>query len=417
MHVQTNSLFRLSVIATILSVTPNVSAQTLKVIAGTYTTDANVILDSSGNLYGTSNMGGNLQNCGLGCGTVFELSPTSRGGWIRKTLHGFAGKLDGDDPEGGLVLDAAGNLYGTTWLAGDPTCLCGTVFKLSPTSSGQWQETVIHRFKGTDGSGPVGNLIFDPAGNLYGVTEMGGAIPSGPCQFVLKSSNGCGTVFMLSPTSSGQWKETVLHNFTGKSDGNLPQGSLLLDAKGNLYGATAYGGTNVVSINNRTGQGVIFQLFRAATGWKETVLHKFTGKTDGAYPGGSLIFNAADHIIGTAGVAFELAPDSSGGWKETVIFSFTGANDGGSSQSLTFDASGNLWGAGVSPDSGYCYPNWCADVFKLTPSPSGWTESVVYQDLGLPSFGGLTVDSAGNVYGTISGDYQFTGGSVFKLTP
>src|ERR1700735_886645 len=141
-------------------------------------------------------------------------------------LYSFKGKTDGSDPESGLVADAAGNLYGTTYKGGG-ICNCGTAFELSPSSSGGWTETILHVFTaGDDGAYPFGSMIFDDKGNLYGETVVvGGAAYSG-------------TIFELSPNATGSWTETILHSFSGAPDGREPSGGLVFDAAGNLYGTT-----------------------------------------------------------------------------------------------------------------------------------------------------------------------------------
>jgi uncharacterized repeat protein (TIGR03803 family) len=193
-----------------------------------------LIFDAAGNLYGTASGGGYYNNqCTFGCGAVFELIPGSRGNWKAKVLHFFKGK-DGASPSGNMVFDRAGNLYGTT--SGGGQYGRGTVFELTPQSNGTWKEELLYSFNGIDGAEPAG-LIFEAAGNLCGTTQYGGA--SGPrCR-----PYGCGTAFELTPGSNGKWKENVLHIFGSGKDGNLPQGGLIFDAAGNLYGSTASGGS------------------------------------------------------------------------------------------------------------------------------------------------------------------------------
>jgi len=186
---------------------------------------AGVTFDSSGNLYGTTVNGSTYD-----LGTAFELTPHA-GGWTLDVLHSFSGGNDGDSPFAPVVLDKAGNAYGTTQGS--------TVFELTPSSGGDWTETVIYGFRAKgDGSTPEAGLIWDAAGNLYGTTAYGGAITKG-CE-------GCGTVFKLSPNSGG-WKEHVLYRFQwvpGGPDGYAPYGSVIFDNAGNLYGTTAYGGSS-----------------------------------------------------------------------------------------------------------------------------------------------------------------------------
>ncbi len=187
---------------------------------------AGLIFDATGNLFGTTEDGGSS-----GGGVVFELSP-SGGNWNQTILYNFTGGSDGGSPTAKLTFDAAGNLYSTTEVGGDSSqCSfgCGTVFKLTLGSRGSWTESVLHTFAGgsSDGANPTAGVVFNTAGNLYGVTFSGGA---------------AGMLFKLSP-KSGPWTETILYAFTGGSDGKLPSGDLMWDAAGNLYGTTTYGGT------------------------------------------------------------------------------------------------------------------------------------------------------------------------------
>jgi uncharacterized repeat protein (TIGR03803 family) len=267
--------------------------------AGPYT---RVIQDGQGNLYGTTAEGGN-SGCfaGSGCGTVFKLSKA-----VKETvLHSFTGGADGATPYAGVIQDAKGNLYGTTYYGGKGKCNdgfgtgCGVVFKLGTTG----KETVLHRFTGgIDGSYPDAGVIQDAKGNLYGTTQEGGDLSG--CDGL-----GCGVVFKLSTTG----KETVLHRFTGGTDGSNPDAGVIQDAKGNLYGITRAGG----DLNGCSGLGcgVVFKLNAAG---KETVLHGFTGGTDGSNPDGGVIQDAKGNLYGTAyaggdsscgcGVVFELTP-------------------------------------------------------------------------------------------------------------
>lgn len=185
----------------------------------------NLVFDESGNLYGTASAGG--RSCS--CGTVFELTKEAGGGWGWKLLHKFDGK-DGDLPEGGPLLDKAGNLYGTAYFGG--AYGYGSVYELSPGADGKWNKRLLHSFKhnGTDGTSPSANLILDTSGNLYSTTTFGGASPN--CNY------GCGTVFELSPAANGKWTEKVLYNFNGNR-GEYPVSGLIFDDMGNLYGSAA----------------------------------------------------------------------------------------------------------------------------------------------------------------------------------
>jgi uncharacterized repeat protein (TIGR03803 family) len=234
---------------------------------------AGLIADASGNLYGTTSQGGSSANCigGVGgCGTVFKVTPSG----TETVLHSFTdGGSDGADPLAGLIADASGNLYGTTDSGGVHGA--GTVFKVTPSGS----ETVIYSFVNTSGALPAAGLIVDASGNLYGTTNSGGAY-------------GYGTVFKL--TTSGS--ETVLYSFTaGGSDGRYPQSGLVADASGNVYGTTYVGGDASCGYKNE-GCGVVFKLTPSGS---ETVLHSFTGGSDGANPAAGLIFDASGNLYGT----------------------------------------------------------------------------------------------------------------------
>lgn len=207
---------------------------------------ASLTLDSSGNIYGTTLWGGTTRT-----GIVFELTPGKDGTWTESVLYNFCSLTDcadGAAPAGGLVLDASGSLYGTASGGGDETGECGqdgcgTVFKLTPGGEGTWSLTTLHTFEYTDGAFPIDDLIFDTAGNLYGVTIEGGAYNSSQCDSL--GYSGCGTVFELAPGTGGNWTETVLHSFNSNGvDGYTPYGGVIMDAAGNLYGTTYAGGTN-----------------------------------------------------------------------------------------------------------------------------------------------------------------------------
>ena len=236
---------------------------------------AGLTLDAHGNLYGTTTAGG-----AYNLGTVFEITP-GNGTWTEKVLHSFRGnRKDGVEPWAGLIFDSDGNLYGTTTVGGAHNL--GTVFEVTPGSSGTWTEKVLHSFNGHDGEAPYAGLIFDASRNLYGTTEWGGAL-------------GRGTVFQLMPGSDGTWTEKVLHSFNGH-DGGLPVAGLIFDAAGNLYGTTYAGGA--------TSHGTVFHLTPGTNGaWTEKVLHSFkeNGK-DGYWPLAYLIFDAAGNLYGTTNV-------------------------------------------------------------------------------------------------------------------
>jgi uncharacterized repeat protein (TIGR03803 family) len=269
--------------------------------------DAGLVRDASGNLYGTT-FGGH--------GTVFELSPAGGGAWTVTTLYYFGGAGDAWGPVDGLIFDAAGNLYGTTRYGGNfINCYhnaglgCGTVFELSPGVGGVWTEKVLYSFGDVgDGFYPDAGLVSDAAGNLYGTTPYGGTNTS--CQDNV--GMGCGIAFELSPGAGGVWTEKVLYNFGSSSnDGTLPYADLILDSSGNLYGTTQNTGVSFTF-----GYGTAFELSPGSGGvWTEKVLHNFGGKA-GATPYGGLVRDSAGKLYGTTygggaygnGTVFEITP-------------------------------------------------------------------------------------------------------------
>jgi uncharacterized repeat protein (TIGR03803 family) len=316
-----------------------------------------------------------------GCGTVFKLSP----GGTYTVLHIFTPYPDGDDGgfPNGLVRDWAGNLYGTARRGGSISTSycesqdgCGVVFKLSPGGT----ETVLYTFTGgVDGASP-GGLIRDAAGNLYGIASFGG-VESSACTYYSRNTT-CGVVFELircdSEPSGYEFK--VLHSFTGAAGGGIPMGGLLRDAAGNLYGTTlSGGGVNRVCIGD-IGEtcGVVFRL--SATGIY-TVLHRFTGGADGGNPVAGLLRDGAGNLYGTTefgggacfsnaltcGVVFELIRCDSepSGYEFKVLHTFTGADGASPSAGLIQDPAGNLYGTAGAGGSGF--PEHAGVVFRLAP--------------------------------------------------
>jgi uncharacterized repeat protein (TIGR03803 family) len=323
-------------------------------------------------------------------------------------LYQFTGGVTGGNPVTGLVLDAAGNLYGTTSFGGvvGGTCKplqgCGGVFKLDTSG----KESVLYSFTGlADGEAPSGDLILDGVGNLYGTTSGGGAI-GGTCS----RTQGCGVVFKLDTSGSNY---TVLYSFTGGADGAGPPGSLVLDALGNLYGTTQGGGNPACS----GGCGTVFKLDAAGT---ETVLYSFTGQADGAHPSGGLVQDAAGNFYGTAaGIVFKLDTANT----ETVLHTFTGGADGGNpNPGLVLDPAGNLYGTASSGGALNCLGGrrdkvGCGLVFKL--DPAGVETEYNFTVGGNTPVAGLVRDTAGNLYGTteFTGSRAGLGGIVFEMNP
>lgn len=351
--------------------------------------------DSAGNLYGTTYSGG-----AANCGTVFELSPSSGGKWTEAVLYSFTGctqvtqtprgtlaidktgnlfgviqgyftsglifeLLKGangtwsytvvhnfgsneGEPNVDLTWDSAGNLYGTTSL--DSTGFDGEAFELSPQPGGSWQEAVLYSFNYSNGVGfPVGGLVFDGNGNLYGAAYYG-------------SNHTYGAVYELSPQAQGPWTLTVLAS--GVAD--EPNSRLTFDSNGNLYGTTTTG-------NN----GVLYEVSPTSGGtWKEIIIHSFASGNDGAYPQGTLVFDASGNLYGTTllgglgcnqslcGTVYKLTPRSNGTWKETILHEFESAEDGSEPQAgLLLDSFGNLFGTTSVGGGRYGY----GTVFEITP--------------------------------------------------
>lgn len=362
-------------------------------------------LDSHGNVYGTTSGGGTY-----GQGIVFKLAPGSNGKWSESVLHNFPSFADdGEGPTGGPVMDAAGNLYGTTVGDGGPYKY-GTVFELSQSSNG-WNETVLHRFGfNRYGCCPQASLVINPAGDLFGTANA---------------------AFELSPIGH-DWKETLLHDFTGQNgDGFGPYAGVILDAAGNVYGTTEDGGGSNPLCSG--GCGIVYQLTPGSDGkWAETVLHRFGSfQSDGRRPGvGALIMDGSGSLYGTTagggafssrcscGTVFKLTPSSGGKWNETILHSFTlGAGGEGPAAGVVIDKAGNLYGT-TSAGGSSCS---CGLIYKLTPGSNGkWTYTVLHRFTGADGAGpnaNLILDSKGNLYGTTTTGGAGGYGVAFELTP
>jgi uncharacterized repeat protein (TIGR03803 family) len=368
--------------------------------------------DTDGNLFGTTEAGGTGKCGDYGCGTAFKLNKYGKQIW----LHSFD-VTDGEEPSAGLLSDAAGNLYGTTDYGGHATCTsgCGVVFELHSGGKG----TVLYKFKASpDGDTPQSLLARDKLGNVYGITQGGGEDSSG-------------TIFKVSRNG----KETVLHEFTGGSDGCVPVAGLIADSDGNLYGVTAQGGVGVCD----QGYGVVFKLDTANN---LTVLHAFEF-SDGAYPASVLLLDQAGNLYGTTegggstecgfdgcGVVFKLSHQSGGDWTETVLYEFcslSGCTDGEKpfSGPLARDSDGNIYGTAIDGGmSRNCNGGTCGVVFKLDASGK---ETVVHNFTGgadgASPQAGLIMDKSGNLYGAAlqGGDDKCNPpqgcGTVFEIIP
>jgi len=349
-----------------------------------------------------------------------------------KTLYTFTGGADGAGPNGPLLRDTQGNLYGVTGAGGNaPGCTvnygCGVVFMIDPSGS----ENVLYAFRGgTDGWYPVGNLFMDAQGNLYGVTTYGGVTSCVP-------ENGCGVIFKLSPpaTKGMRWKETIIKRFTGGKDGALPYAGLIPDGKGNAYGTTSGGG---LPARNRAG-GIIFKIDQFDN---ETVLYKFCSKYgafgncfDGESPFAAPTLGADGNLYGTtfdggftqndfgSGIIYKLTP-SGGKYRLYNFCSVGNCSDGAHPEaSVLADAQGNVYGTTPVGGTG---PGCCGIVFKVDSSGA---ETVLHSFAGgadgaYPSSGTLFRDAQGNLYGTTygggSGSCTTNGGpgcgTIFKVT-
>jgi uncharacterized repeat protein (TIGR03803 family) len=344
-----------------------------------------VIRDEAGNLYGTTFLGG-VSNCGnpaAYCGVIFKVDPSGN----ETVLYTFPGGTDGYWPRGGLIRDSAGNLYGGDSYGG--AAGNGMVYRIDPAG----QEKILYSFAGrADGGQPVGSLIRDADGNLYGATNIGG-----------EGDLSAGVVYKLDPAGN----ETVLHSFTGGADGVFPAAGLIQDAAGNLYGTTSEGGTG--------NEGTVFKVDKAGN---ESVLYAFRNTVGGAYPQSGVIRDSSGNVYGTtatggvAGFGTVFRIDASG---ETILHSFNGLTDGEDPfGSLLRDAAGNFYGTVA-----FGGPTENGNVFKLDTEGNyiviyGFTGAA---DGGTP-YSGVVMDSAGNLYGTTEhgGDPNCNCGVVFKVS-
>jgi uncharacterized repeat protein (TIGR03803 family) len=333
---------------------------------------AGVILDSAGDLYGTTEYGG-AANAGI----VYKLDNTGH----ETVLYSFTGGADGSNPFAGVILDSAGNLYGTTVFGGAGS---GVVFKLDSTG----HETVLHSFTGGDGAAPYAGVTFDSAGNLYGTTNRGG-------------SAGKGVVYKLANTG----QETVLYSFTGEADGGNPTAGVTLDSAGNLYGTTERGGHDVQE-GYRRGDGVVYKVDTAGN---ETVLFTFFGSS-GALPYAGVTLDSAGNLYGTtlSGTVYKL--NTSG--QETVLYTFTGHADGGSPQAgVILDSAGNLYGTTFNGGTAGLGVVYKLDATGHETVLFGFPGSID----GSSAVAGLTADSVGNLYGTTEFGGAANAGVVYKL--
>ena len=374
---------------------------------------AGLTADAAGNLYGTTVNGGERF-----AGTVYRLASRNQG-WVLTPLYSFQGQSpnnDGAVPDARVAFGPNGVLYGTTGVGGLYACFdeqgCGIVFSLRPPASicnaidCPWTETILYRFTGPDGAYPVGDLTFDQAGNLYGVTNAGGN--SGCDQY---EGDDCGVVYMITPGGSF----SVLYKMPGGSGGSYPEAGVTFDSMGNLYGTTSRGGSSDL--------GVIFKLTPSQGGWTGTTLYQFQPGNGGNNPYAGLITDGAGNFYGATsagglyggGTVFELSP-SGNNWTYTVLYSFTGPGPGPQAN-LTMDSSGNLYGTTFGDGT----PG-LGSVFKLTHSGGNWSYTTLHNFTGgsdgYAPYGSVILDRNANVYGTTTegGTFQYDG-VIFEITP
>jgi len=355
--------------------------------------NAGVTLDRNGDIYGTNYF------YGVGYGTVYKLT-NHNGAWMPTVLYEFQGGMDGANPAARVVFGPDGALYGTTSAGGNNGCNnqgCGTAFRLAPppsackTSVCFWTHTVLYRFTdGTDGAIPqYADLIFDSAGSIYG-TAQGYSLPN------------LGSVFKLT-NSGGNWTETTLYTFTGGSDGQYPDGGVIFDGAGNLYGTT---------------ETTVFELSPSKGGWTETIIHGFVGLNEGFGSEAGVVFDSAGNLYGStsiegpggAGSIFQMTP-SGGSWDLNII------NDGGDliGTNLKFGADGNLYGVKIAArgDDG--------EAFRLSFSNGSWTYTLLHAftggNEGASPYDGMVMDANGNLWGTTSLGGVHKYGMVYEITP
>jgi uncharacterized repeat protein (TIGR03803 family) len=389
---------------------------------------AGLTINGTGNLlYGTTGAGGTgtCSNDGLtGCGTIFKLQKIGSG-WTFDPLYSFQGGTDGEFPVRPMTIGPNSTLYGATLGGGEGTCTydgdsgCGIVFNTGPpptppiTPLQKWNEKVLYRFTGEgDGGVAFSTVIFDAAGNMYGTTVYGG-------------TNGLGTVFKLTPSGGGNYTESVLYSFAGGSDAANPLDGLIFDTAGNLYGATATGGGSATCTN---GCGTVFELSPSGSGWTEKVLYKFQGPSDGENPNAGVVMDTPGNLYGNTwqggpgggGTVFELSPSGSN-YIFTLLYSVPVS--GFAVGRVARDSSGNLYEAlqngGANNDG---------QIFELTPSNGNWIFTDLHDFTGGSDgsnpIGGVVLDSSGNIYGTslfggsnTCGNGAYGCGNVWEITP
>jgi uncharacterized repeat protein (TIGR03803 family) len=362
-----------------------------------------LISDGAGNAYGTTSGGGDGCSDG-GCGTVFKLTRDR----TESVLYAFQGGSDGDGPLGALTMDASVNLYGMTVSGGGCTAIqygCGTVFKLAPDGT----ETVLYAFQGGgDGYQPIGNVVMDQGGNLYGTTDAGGT-------YNADCAEGCGTVFEVQPNGT----KITLHQFQGGTDGEDPTGALISDSSGNLYGTTAGGG------GCSLGQGGCGTVFEVTPGGQDSILYAFQGGVDGLGPQGGVVMDSAGNLYGTTfaggaasccGAVFEVP---AGGGSESVLYSFHGGSDGANPLAgVVRDKKGYFYGTTEFGGGDGCkheFGTGCGTVFEVTPKGKETVLVAFSHKHGELPEAPLLIGKQGTLYGTASEGGKSNDGVVFEV--
>lgn len=387
---------------------------------GSFWPQGGLVQDSKGNLYGATEGGGTY-----GVGTIYELSPPAKAGdaWTQATIYNFLSwGSTGYMPSSELTMDGSGALYGTTYYGGDSRCLCGVVYKLTPPSQsgGSWTQQVLHAFtsSGTDGRLPNQAVVVNTKGTIYGVTQQGGSWNSG-------------VLYQITPIKGGTFSETVLYSFGDGDDASTPNGPLILDSTGALYGVTSLGGG--------FDQGAVYKFIppaKAGAKGTESILFSFGGSSlsSGVTPVGEIVFDTAGNLYGVTtaggdpvsdGVVYQLQP-ATGSWIENVLFDFTGQTGKNPAGGLTYNsANGSLYG---TTSFGNPQKAGSGIVFQLMPPAvkgSAWTETTLYEftffgNGALPT-GRILIDSSGNLDGTTlnGGLYGCDGycGVVYQIIP
>lgn len=417
----------LGILALVL-LTAVVRGQTLTVLHSFQGTDgtypyAGVTLDPQGDIYGVTENGG-LQNCDLGgpigCGVVYKLTK-EKSGWLFSLLYEFGADTSLPSYPSQIAIGPDNTPYGAE-LEGGPPELEGTIYNLLPpltaasaAAGSLWTYQLLYQFgvRQNDGTYPH-KFVFDPLGNIFGVTGRGGTFNEG-------------TVYELSPSAQG-WTETILYNFQGGTDGLIPK-AVVLDDAGNLYGTTEQGGNPGCAPFQ--GCGTIFELTRSGSVWTKTTLYSFNQNTDSGYPS-ALMRDSSGNLFGATsqtgpdsylGGIWELSPFNDG-WAFKILYSFdqnTVADLGPFAPVM--DASGALYGVNNTGGANNCNVNFgilCGNIYKLTPSGNNWIYSDVYDfspDVGCFPVGPLAPGAGGKFYGATYGCGTFGVGTVFVFTP